>query len=117
MEKVISEFTEKKKHEIEKIGFVMNRARPVELEVHQFSSQKKGDFDVIVYFPNESLVEESSALSIVMSKKQVINGAALAIVFVNNRPNLFVNKMSLKTLSYQFEEAFLDVVKDVGGKS
>ena len=102
--------------EIAEIGFIMNRSRPVELGVEQFSPNNDENYDVIVYFPHEKILENSSSLSIAMSKRQVILGASVGILFMNSRPKIFVNSRSLKKLSYDFEDAFLRVAKDMGGK-
>lgn len=103
------------RREISEIGFIMNRSRPVQVKVYDFYKSDDVDFNVVISFPDETIDKDSKALNVAMTKKQVKQGAALGISFVNNRPILFANNKRLNDLSYSFEDTLTAYMIKIGG--
>lgn len=101
--------------EISDLDFIMNRSRPVQVKVYNYYESKGVDFNIVISLPNESININNRVLNVVMTKKQVTQGAGLGIEFINNRPILFANSKRLEDLSYAFEDSLTEYMVKIGG--
>lgn len=97
---------------LQKIPFVMIQARPTSLTIEKTISPHT---NILLNLSSTATIKQPGLLTVALSKKQIIQGADIAIVFDGTRPIIYINKTLTTNPYHRFEQAFLQISKEVMG--